>query len=69
MKEQQIPHVTLTGDRTGDYVVHEERPDGMIVLQPETRAEGSLRRLGLQPLDGAEFHELAADMQPSDGEG
>jgi len=27
--------VTLTGDRTGAYVVSEERPDGSLVLEPD----------------------------------
>ena len=28
-------HVTLAGDRTGDYLVEEELPDGRLVLRPD----------------------------------
>lgn len=28
-------HVTLAGDRAGDYLVEEELPDGRLVLRPE----------------------------------
>jgi hypothetical protein len=38
--------VTLTGDLSGDYVVVEERPDGWLVVAPDTskRSEGAARR-------------------------
>src|ERR1700751_3539261 len=29
-------HVTLSGDMSGDYVVLEERPDGSLVVAPES---------------------------------
>lgn len=64
-----MPHVTVAGDRAGDYVIREERPDGTLVLQPETTARASLRELGLHPMSDAEFAELAVDMQPPDNEG
>jgi hypothetical protein len=42
--------VTLTGDRTGAYVVSEERPDGSLVLEPDlvqpTQVERSAGGLG-----------------------
>lgn len=69
VRGQLPPRVTLTGDRTGDYVVCEERCDGTIVQKPETRAQASLRRLGLRSLTGGGFDELDVDMQPADGEG
>ncbi len=28
-------HVTLSGDRSGDYLVEDEMPDGPLVLRPE----------------------------------
>jgi hypothetical protein len=36
MNSQRPLYVTLTGDRSGDYVVIEERPDGCLVVAPDT---------------------------------
>jgi hypothetical protein len=36
MNSQRPLHVTLTGDRSGDYVIVEERPDGSLLVAPET---------------------------------
>ena len=30
------PHVTLSGDISGDYVVEDQRPDGHLLLAPDT---------------------------------
>jgi hypothetical protein len=30
------PHVTLSGDRAGEYLIEEERPDGALLLIPDT---------------------------------
>lgn len=36
MSVRRSPHVTLTGDRSGEYVVVEERADGCLVVAPAT---------------------------------
>jgi hypothetical protein len=36
MNADRTLRVTLLGDRSGDYVVVEERPDGSLVLAPDT---------------------------------
>jgi hypothetical protein len=71
------PHVTLSGDITGEYVVEDRRPDGRLVLVPDlypsvTHAE-MLERSGgrdLTPEESADFwREYGPQMQPPDGEG
>src|ERR1039458_10687162 len=44
--EEQLVHVTLSGDINGEYVVRDEGPDGEITLVPDTSAEAILDRLG-----------------------
>jgi hypothetical protein len=39
--ESRRPQVTLTGDRSGDYVVVEERPDGSLVVAPDRSKRSS----------------------------
>jgi len=69
----EMPHVTLTGDVAGEYLIREERPDGTLVLAPETAAQASLRRLGARAATPAEFDAFVAEhsgqLLPSDGEG
>jgi len=69
---QQSPtgHVTLTGDVVGEYRIAERRPDGTLVLVPETAAQASLRRLGATPLTKAEFNAFVTenDVLPPDRE-
>lgn len=68
-----MPHVTLAGDRDGEYVIREERPDGTLVLTPEPVADASLRRLGTRPAKKDEFDAFLAAhgdmMLPPDDEG
>lgn len=68
-----MPHVTLAGDRDGEYVILEERPDGTLVLTPEAVADASLRRLGGRPATKDEFDAFLAEhgdvMLPPDDEG
>jgi len=45
----------------GDYRIVERRPDGTLVLVPETAAQASLRRLGATPATKAEFDAFVAD--------
>ena len=54
-------HVTLTGDLVGEYRIIERRPDGTLVLEPETAAQASLRRLGATPATKAEFDAFVAE--------
>ena len=66
-------HVTLSGDIAGEYVVEDQRPDGRLVLAPDTstaaiRARGESRRL-----TESEWQDFLAEhgphMLPPDGEG
>lgn len=70
MKDHPLPHVTLAGDLTGDYVVTERGHDGTLVLAPETPHEASLRRRGLEPATLAELEAEHGPLTlPPDGEG
>jgi hypothetical protein len=62
-------HVTLSGDRAGDYVVTEERPDGALVLVPDTSITAIRKRHGLTPATLAELEAEYGPIQPPDGEG
>jgi hypothetical protein len=62
-------HVTLSGDRAGDYIVAEERPDGALVLVPDTSVEAIRKRHGLTSATLAEFEAEYGPVQPPDGEG
>ena len=68
-----MAHVTLAGDRDGEYIIREERPDGTLVLQPETVAQASLRRLGARAATSDEHAAFVAEhrgeLLPPDGEG
>ncbi len=69
------PHVTLSGDRAGEYVIEEERPDGRLVLARarDTSIAAIRRRGGTRAMtseESAEFwREHGPHMQPPDGEG
>ncbi len=71
VKQSPTGHVTLTGDVAGEYLISERRPDGTLVLEPETAARASLRRLGATPSSKAEFEAFVAEngVLPPDGEG
>ena len=66
-------HVTLSGDIAGEYVVEDRRPDGRLVLVPDTsvaaiRARGGARRL--TPQEWQDFRaEYGPHMLPPDDEG
>jgi hypothetical protein len=62
-------HVKLSGDRTGDYVVADERPDGSLTLVPDTSAAAILGRLGHQHATLADFEAEHGINLPRDGEG
>lgn len=67
------PHVTLSGDRAGEYLIEEERPDGRLVLVRDTSIAAIRRRQGSRALSPAEFTRFMAEhgphMAPPDGEG
>lgn len=69
MASERQARVTLSGDRTGDYVVIEEGRDGSIVLVPDTSAEAIRRRVGATPATLEEFEAEYGPIQPPDGEG
>ena len=67
------PHVTLSGDRAGEYIVKDERPDGELTLVPDASWAARLARHGertMTPEESAEFwREHGPHMLPPDGEG
>ncbi len=69
MATERAEHVTLSGDRSGEYVVVEERPDGSLVVAPDTSADAILRRHTLTPATLEEFEAEYGPVQPPDGEG
>jgi hypothetical protein len=62
-------HVTLSGDLDGDYFVEDQRPDGRLVLVPDTSAAAILKRLGHTRATLEEFEAEYGPVQPPDGEG
>ena len=66
--EQQLVHVTLSGDINGDYVVKDEGPDGEITLVPDTSIAAVRQRLGTEPMSAEEFEQHFGDL-PTDDEG
>jgi len=71
--EQQLVHVTLSGDISGEYVVKDTGPGGEITLVPDTSWKAILARGGgreLTPEESAAFWaEHGPHMLPPDGEG
>lgn len=65
----EFAHVRLSGDRAGEYVVTEERPDGSLTLVPDTSFEAIRKRLGTEPGTLADFEAEYGPVQPPDGEG
>ncbi|HSZ69984.1 MAG TPA: hypothetical protein VK756_06460 [Solirubrobacteraceae bacterium] len=67
------PHVTLSGDIKGEYVITDQRPDGELTLVPDASWKAILARNGERPATDAEWQDFIAEhgphMQPPDGEG
>ena len=63
------PHVKLSGDIEGSYVVEETRNDGRLVISPDTSAQAIMERLGHEPATLAEFEAEFGAVKPADGEG
>jgi hypothetical protein len=66
-------HVRLSGDRAGEYVVTEERPDGSLTLVPDTSWRAIRERSGAREATKEEWEDFLTEhgphMQPLDGEG
>lgn len=67
------PHVQLSGDRVGEYVVTDERPDGSLTLVPDTSWKAIKERSGARDATKEEWESFLAEhgsnMLPPDGEG
>lgn len=63
------PHVKLSGDIEGPYVVEESRADGRLLVAPDTSAKAIMERLGHEPATIAEFEAAYGAVRPPDGEG
>jgi hypothetical protein len=70
---RQQAHVTLSGDIAGEYVVEDQRPDGRLVLAPDTSAAAIRTRGGSRSLTAGEWEDFLTQhgphMLPADGEG
>lgn len=63
-------HVRLIGDRVGEYVISDERPDDeSLTLVPDTSFAAIRERLGTEPATLADFEAEFGPVQPPDGEG
>jgi hypothetical protein len=62
------PHVTLSGDVNGEYVVTDQQPDGELTLVPDTSIAAVRQRLGTEPMSAEEFERHFGDL-PTDDEG
>ena len=68
----QPARVTLTeAGVAGDYVVVERKPDGSVLLAPDTSIEAISRRLGGRPMTPEEYEEHVGRhlTRQADGEG
>ncbi len=64
-------HVTLSGDISGAYVVCDQRPNGGLVIAPETEWQAMLARTGAReatPDELAAFDAEHGPLLPADGE-
>lgn len=64
--------MTLSGDRAGEYVITDQRPDGELTLVPEDSWKATLARNGERKATPEEFAAFAAEYGPflsPDGEG
>jgi hypothetical protein len=61
-------HVTLAGDRAGDYLVEDELPDGRLVLCPDPSYLTVTPTFGGRAATAEEFERILGAL-PTDGEG
>jgi hypothetical protein len=66
-------HVTLSGDIAGEYLVEDRRPDGRLVLVPDTGIDAIRKRVGTRAMTAHESEEFWREngplMLPPDDEG
>jgi hypothetical protein len=63
------PHVTLSGDIVGEYIiVKDRRPNGELTLVPDTAYPAVVPAFSGRPATSEEFQALLGDL-PADGEG
>lgn len=64
------PHVTLSGDINGDYLVEDRRPDGRLVLIPDSEIAypAVMPSFSGRPATAEELQALLGDLT-TDGEG
>lgn len=67
----ETQHLTVVGERAGEYILDEELDDGRLVIRPDTSAQAMRDRLGGEPITGDEFDRVADEygVLPADGEG
>ena len=54
----EYAHVKLSGDRAGEYVVTDERPDGSLTLVPDTSWKAIRERSGAHDATKEEWESL-----------
>lgn len=66
-----MKHVTVTGAVNGRYVISDRRPDGALMLEPDTSIEAIRERTGTREPTAEEWAEFGCDygsqMLPPDG--
>jgi hypothetical protein len=71
--EEQLVHVTLSGDIKGEYVVKDIGPGGELTLVPDTSAAAIRERGGSKRLTPQQWEDFLTEhgphMLPPDGEG
>jgi hypothetical protein len=58
---REFAHVKLSGDRAGEYVVTEERPDGTLTLVPDTSWKAIKERSGAHDATEQEWEGFLAE--------
>lgn len=61
-------HVTLAGDRAGEYLVEEELPDGRLLLRPDSGYPAATPAFAGRAATVEEFREILGELS-TDGEG
>jgi hypothetical protein len=69
ISRMKFAHVRLSGDRAGEYVVTEERPDGSLTLVPDTSFDAIRKRLGTEPGTLADFEAEYGPVRPPTARG
>jgi hypothetical protein len=69
MAQKAMTYVTLSGGKTGRYVVRKEQKDGKLLLEPDTSAQAMLKRHGLKRSSHKKFAGQHVPLLPPDGEG